>query len=236
MEEKLRDKQKQKVYTWENSQSWMTKKSYLSQDQCKAVIKRLNKIFNRKVIIKFINGNGSCTAYHNEIVIRNNWGRSYGVLLHEFAHCISNDAHGKNFVAEYCMLLHYLHPEQPTIKSLAKSLNKQNVDFSSFDKTLVNRKLSKRHKPFPEVSTVVIPEAIRYVYKRESYKQKCKKLSLKYDWLIIERDWDVYDFTIDVYDQRELKRDELNYDDVETYSWKEAYLSAKNLVERVGVN
>ena len=52
------------------------KKSYLSQDQCKAVIKRLNKIFNRKVIIKFINGNGSSTAYHNEIVIRNNWGRS----------------------------------------------------------------------------------------------------------------------------------------------------------------
>ena len=50
-EKKLRDKQKQKVYTWENSQSWMTKKSYLSQDQCKAVIKKHKSVYITMIML-----------------------------------------------------------------------------------------------------------------------------------------------------------------------------------------
>ena len=45
-----RDVQRQKVYDWEDSQSWMIKNSYLSQKQCQDVIKRLNKIFNGKKV------------------------------------------------------------------------------------------------------------------------------------------------------------------------------------------
>ena len=54
----MRDSQKQKVYDWEDSQSWMIKNSYLSQKQCQDVIKRLNKIFKLRVTLRFRNGQG----------------------------------------------------------------------------------------------------------------------------------------------------------------------------------
>ena len=106
----MRDTQRQKVYDWEDSQSFMIKKSYLTEKQCHAVIKRLNKIFRRQVTLRFKNGHGSCWAFNKrDILIRNDWGRSYGVLLHEYAHCLTGDKHGKSFVSEFCVLLHYLH-------------------------------------------------------------------------------------------------------------------------------
>lgn len=172
-----RDVQRQKVYDWENSQSWMVKRSYLTQEQCHQVIKRLNKIFKRKVELRFRNGHGNCYAFNrNEIMIRNQWGRSYSVLLHEYAHCLTDDYHGGWFVAEFCMLLHHLHPEQPAIKELVISLNNVNVQFNDFEKTKCKKRLSKRYKPFEDVSTVVIPEPKRYIKKRMSAKQRVHKI------------------------------------------------------------
>ena len=156
----MRDTQRQKVYDWENAQSFMIKKSYLTQKQCRAVIKRLNKIFEKQVRHEFKNGYGTCFARGNQIIIRNEWGRSYGVLLHEYAHCLTSDKHGKKFVSEFCILLHHLHPLQPSLSELAKSLNEAKVDFCSFDKTISKRKLSKRFKTFEDVSTEVITKCI----------------------------------------------------------------------------
>ena len=173
----MRDSQKQKVYDWEDSQSWMIKRSYLSQDQCHQVIKRLNKIFKRNVKLRFRNGHGSCWAFNqNDILIRNEWGRSYAVLIHEYAHCLSNDSHNGRFVSNYCLLLHHLHPEQPSIKDLVRSLNDANIDFVDFEKTLSKRVLSKRLKPFEDVSTVVIPEPKRFIKRRMSAKKRVQKL------------------------------------------------------------
>ena len=173
----MRDIQRQKVYDWEDSQSWMVKNSYLSQKQCQDVIKRLNKIFKLRVTLRFRNGHGKCYAFsNNEIMIRNEWGRSYGVLLHEYAHCLTNDLHGARFVSEFCLLLHHLHPEQPSIKNLVKSLNDANVQFVDFERTTCKRRLSKRHKPFEDVSLVIIPEPKRYIKRRMSAKKRVQKL------------------------------------------------------------
>jgi len=173
----VRDSQKQKVYDWEDSQSWMVKNSYLSQKQCQDVIKRLNKIFKLRVTLRFRNGHGKCYAFsNNEIMIRNEWGRSYGVLLHEYAHCLTNDLHGARFVSEFCLLLHHFHPEQPSIKDLVKSLNDANVQFADFERTTCKKRLSKRHKPFEDVSLVIIPEPKRYIKRRMSAKKRVQKL------------------------------------------------------------
>tara|TARA_R100001443_G_scaffold86353_1_gene93032 strand:+ start:8549 stop:9286 length:738 start_codon:yes stop_codon:yes gene_type:complete len=237
----MQDTQRQKVYDWEDSQSFMIKKSYLTQKQCHAVIKRLNKIFNKQVKLKFKNGYGNSFARgQKEIFIRNEWARSYSVLLHEYAHCLTNDKHGKSFVSEFCVLLHYLHPLQPSISELAKSLNKANVDFISFDKTIASKKLSKRFKPFKDVSTIVIPKAIKYVYPKESYKQKCQRLKNLHEWLYLERDYERCDFTIDVFDDRKATSIIDYFDDGDYWeckdgvyewgSWKEAYLAALHLI------
>ena len=237
----MRDTQRQKVYDWENAQSFMIKKSYLTQKQCRAVIKRLNKIFEKQVRLEFKNGYGTCFARGNQIIIRNEWGRSYGVLLHEYAHCLTSDKHGKKFVSEFCILLHHLHPLQPSLSELAKSLNDAKVDFCSFDKTISNKKLSKRHKPFDNISTIVIPEAIKYIYPKQSYKQKCQKLKNQYEWLYIQRDFERFEFTIDVYDKRKADSIVDYFDDGDYWeckdgvyewgSWKEAYEAALHLIK-----
>lgn len=180
----MRDSQKQKVYDWEDSQSWMIKRSYLSQEQCHQVIKRLNKIFRRKVKLRFRNGHGSCYAFNrNEIMIRNQWGRSYSVLLHEYAHCLTNDYHGGWFVSEFCMLLHHLHPDEPAIKDLVKSLNDANVQFNDFEKTKCRKRLSKRHKPFEDVSTEPIKVPVKK--KRVSAKQRVENLMTQHESLCV---------------------------------------------------
>ena len=212
-EETMRDKQRQKVYDWESSQSWMVKASYLTQKQCQDVIKRLNNIFEHHVSIRFKNGRGSCFARRNEIVIRNEWGRSYGVLLHEYAHCLSSDQHGRKFVAEFCMLLHYLHPDQPSIKDLVASMNKANVEFDDFERTIGKRRLSKRHKPFPYVSTLPIPEPKRYIKRRTSPKQRVQKL--------LEQWGEFYQVNeYEFYGNKFVNINEREYSD-EFFTWKE---------------
>jgi hypothetical protein len=215
----MRDIQRQKVYDWEDSQSFMIKKSYLTEKQCHAVIKRLNKIFRKQVTLRFKNGHGSCWAFNKrDILIRNDWGRSYGVLLHEYAHCLTGDKHGKSFVSEFCVLLHYLHPLQPSISELAKSLNKANVDFGSFDKTISKKKLTKRHKPFEDVCTDPLPVPIKK--KRVSAKQKIETLLEKYDSLYVSYYYgDIY---VSYKDKEEC---------IYNGSWKSAYEKAIEMIE-----
>ena len=188
-----RDIQKQRVYDWEDSQSWMIKRSYLTQEECQAVIKRLNKIYGRTVKLRFKNGHGSCWAFNqNDILIRNEWGRSYSVVIHEFAHCLSNDSHNGTFVSNYCLLLHHLHPEQPSIKDLVKSLNNANVDFLDFEKTLSKKKLSKRLKPFADVCTDPLPVPVRNVKKRVSAKQRVQKILDKWNEFYDVNEYEYY--------------------------------------------
>lgn len=224
----MRDKQKRKVYRWEDSQSWMVKRSYLTQDQCKKVVSRLNKIYNKTVSINFKNGRGSSWVEGSifggqTINIRNDWGRSYGVLLHEYAHCLTNDLHGSRFVSEYCLLLHYLHPDQPSIKDLVASMNKANVQFDDFERTISNKRLSKRLKPFQSVCTTPIPEPKRYIKKRTSPKQRVQKL--------LEEWGDYYD--VAEYDHIEFKYVNINNHEhgVELWTWKEV---EKCMLEAIG--
>ena len=214
----MRDKQKRKVYRWEDSQSWMVKRSYLTQDQCKKVVSRLNKIYNKRVSINFKNGRGNSWVEGSifggqTINIRNDWGRSYGVLLHEYAHCLSNDLHNGNFVSEYCLLLHHLHPEQPSIKDLVASMNKATIQFADFEVTTSKKRLSKRLKPFQSVCTTPIPEPKRYIKKRTSPKQRVQKL--------LEQWGDYYD--VAEYDHIGLKSININEKEYspECWTWKE---------------
>jgi len=209
----MRDKQRQKVYDWEDSQSWMVKKSYLTQDQCSAVIKRLNKIFKRQITLRFKNGRGKCFASRNEIVIRNKWGRSYGVLLHEYAHHLSDDLHGRKFVSEYCLLLHCLHPDQPSIKDLVASMNDANVEFRDFERTLSKKVLSKRLKSFQPVCTNPIPEPKRYIKKRTSPKQRVQKLLEQWSDYYGIAEYDHYGFKLVNINEKEYG--------VELDTWKE---------------
>ena len=238
-----RDMQRQKVYNWENSQSWGCKTSYLTQDQCKEVIKKLDKIFKRKTELKFKNiQNGvSYARGKNLIAIQNKWARNYEVLLHEYAHIITPqkvEAHGPEFVSNFCMLLSYLHPEQPTLKELAKSLNERNIRFVGFERSDAKKRLSKRIKPFPQVAKEFVPLPKKVVKKRIHPKQKCKDLLEQYDWLHINKvDDELYrDFgiEIDVYDKT-LKH-ELDWEECRelreftVWSWKEAYERALKLI------
>jgi hypothetical protein len=214
----------------------------LTQDQCKEVIKKLDKIFKRKTELKFKNiQNGvSYARGKNLIVIQNKWARNYEVLLHEYAHIITPqkvEAHGAEFVANFCMLLSYLHPEQPTLKELAKSLNEANIRFVGFDRSDAKKRLSKRIKPFSQVAKEFVPLPKKVVKKRIHPKQKCMDLLEKYDWLKIQKNYDQFyseGIEIDVYDK--TLEHELDWDadrdmrEHTVWSWKEAYERALKLI------
>ena len=230
---RTRDVQKQKVYDWEDSQSWMIKRSYLTQEECQAVIKRLNKIYGRRVKLRFKNGHGSCWAFNqNDILIRNEWGRSYSVVIHEFAHCLSNDSHNGTFVSNYCLLLHHLHPEQPSIKDLVKSLNNANVDFLDFEKTLSKKKLSKRLKPFADVCTDPLPVPVRNVKKRVSAKQRVRKILDQ--WLFPDQSMTANYYDVAEYEYYGNKFVNINgfEHSIDLYSWKEVEVVLLEAIEQ----
>lgn len=182
---RVRDTQRQKVYDWEDSQSWMIKKSYLTEEQCHECVKKLNKVFKKKINLVFKTGRGkSFMRYNNDtIYLRKDWAKDYAVILHEYAHALEPfDQHNKYFVSSYCLLLHYFHPNKPTLSSLAKSLNESNIDFANFDKCK-SKKLSYRIKPFPVVETTCKKEQLRKIVKRKSSKEIVFELMDKYPFL-----------------------------------------------------
>ena len=151
-----RDTQRKKLYEWEQNTRWSKFRSYLTKKECHDCIDFLNKKFSRNVKLRILNGHGKSFAYveSDEIVLRNDWAKNYDVILHEYAHILTQKevAHGKEFVAEYSLLLHKLHPLKPTIKELVKTLNEKNIEFIDFSKTITYEKL-KRVKRFKEVDT-----------------------------------------------------------------------------------
>ena len=180
---KMRDSQRDKLYSWERKQDWWGLHSNLSDQQCIDVVKKLNRIYKRKVKLKFKNGIGSSwyhidrTAPTGEIVLRRVEHQKISVLLHEYAHALTDDKHGKDFVSTYCNLLHYLHPNQPSLKSLAQSLNQHGIKFLDFDKT--KSKLSKRLKPFDKLPDV--PLKVPTKQKRISAKQRVKNILAQWE-------------------------------------------------------
>lgn len=178
-----RDIQRKRVYDWEDSQSWMIKKSYLTEAQCHQCVNKLNKIFRKKVDLVFKSGRGNSFIKYNNytIYLRKEWAKDYAVILHEYAHALEpTDKHNAYFVTSYCLLLHYFHPDKPTLSSLAKSLNKANIKFANFDKCKP-KKLTHRIKPFPMVDTTEL--LIKKISKRKSSKEIVFELMDKYPFL-----------------------------------------------------
>jgi len=252
----VRDYQAKKVYDWEHSQSWWTWNSYLTEEQVKKCIQKLdnnlpniiltkndfytprlyiNKVLQRKRKTKIIfsNGRGSSNATgFYKIKLKRQWALNYNVILHEYAHLLTEDHHGANFVSVYCCLLVAYHPHQPTFKELAKSLNEHNIDFKEFDYTWKLLKLSKRIKPFVKCNEEPLPKPTKKT--RVSPKQKLIKLCEEHDWLEYNDDCGFEWFKCEVWDTRiEEYRDQW-FDEMTDYSdsWKMAYQYALELVER----
>tara|TARA_R100001129_G_scaffold113584_1_gene78355 strand:+ start:2998 stop:3513 length:516 start_codon:yes stop_codon:yes gene_type:complete len=160
----MRDYQRTKVYRWEREQPWASRKSYLTEQQVLDAVKKLDKNLpwvsfskngwskingqKRKTKVIFSNGRGTSNANTKRIKLKRDWAMTYDVLLHEYAHQLSRDKHGPKFVSVYCCLLVAYHPDKPTFKELAKTLNEHNIDFDLFDRTWRILELSKRIKPF----------------------------------------------------------------------------------------
>ncbi len=144
----MRDRQRSKVYKWENNFIADFYKNSLTKEDCVKIFNQLQKGFNaspKRTLdcrLRFINGHGKCwhSYYNEEIVLRSDWGVSYQVLYHEYAHALTTitnyrrivEAHGPEFVANYSVLLHLFHPKRWSLKEIAQSLNDANVDFGDF--------------------------------------------------------------------------------------------------------
>ena len=230
---KIRDFQKKRVYDWELSQSWMSKISYLTEQQVRSVIEKLDKVFKRKTKIKFKNGYGCSFAVgKSEIHLRKEWAMNYGVILHEYAHLLAKDLHGRQFVSAYCNLLNIFHPKQPSIDELCQTMYQFRVSHDCFDEWRRKHKLTKRHKPFESVPETAIVEKPKK--KRISAKQRCQMLKEEHDWLHIHHDdWYSYPNTyIEVYDKTIVDEETIeDYSDYWCYSWKKAKEEALKLIE-----
>lgn len=203
MKTDIRDFQRSKVYRWENDQPWFSQKSYLSEDQVLDSVKKLDRNLpwviltksgyryindqKRKTKIIFSNGRGSSNASDERILLKRNWALNYSILLHEYSHLLSEDVHGPNFVSIYCCLLVAYHPDKPTFKELAKSLNEYNIDFKEFDYTWKLLKLSNNIKPFnlinEENKIISKPEV-----KRLSPKMKSEKIMEEFPMISVDKD------------------------------------------------
>ena len=156
----VRDSQRSKVYRWENAQDWMTKKGGLSKGYAEYLAKAAAKY--PKLLVKFPGNRRGCawSSHSGKAISLPNWALTPGVVLHEAAHSVISRrtsrtnrgvaAHGPEFVTEFCLMLHYLHPQRPTIQALAQSLNERNVKFNSLNNPELH-KLYKRMKLMSEV-------------------------------------------------------------------------------------
>ena len=230
---KIRDFQRQRVYDWERSQEWFKPfVSYLTQEQVRSVIERLDKVFKTKTKIFFKGGyGGSYAKGSTEIHLRKKWALNYGVILHEYAHLLTKDIHGRQFVSAYCNLLNIFHPKQPSIDELCQTMYQFRVSHDCFDEWRRKHKLSRRYKPFEAVPEIAIVEKPKK--KRISAKQRCQMLTEEHDWLHIYHDtWFDNELTIEVYDKTFVDEETIN-DRLEFrfYSWKEAKEEALELIE-----
>ena len=182
---KIRDFQRKRVYDWENSQPWMSKISYLTEQKARQTIGRLDKVFKRNTKIKFKNGYGCSFAVgKSEIHLRKRWGMNYGVILHEYAHLLAKDLHGRQFVCAYSNLLNIFHPKQPSIDELCETMYQFRVSHDCFDEWRRKHRLTKRHEPFETVPETAIVEKPKK--KRVSAKQRVMKLLEEYPFLYVE--------------------------------------------------
>jgi hypothetical protein len=159
----MRDRQRQKVYDWENKSSWSGKcKDELNEQQCLFIINSLNKIYKgMRVYTTFVNGerrNATCgnRITSHEIKLPRQWALCWSVVLHEYAHAISDDRkykertnraiepHGKEFVTAFCVLLHKFHPEHPSYKELSQSLRDANVDFEHMESSKFHKQIGRK--------------------------------------------------------------------------------------------
>ena len=234
----VRDFQRKRVYDWENSQSWMTKISYLTEQQVRLIIKRLDKIFKRNTKIKFKDGHGcSFVEGRSEIHLRKRWSMNYGVILHEYAHLLTDDLHGRQFVSAYCNLLNIFHPKQPSIDELCQTMYQFRVSHDCFDEWRRKHKLSRRYKPFEAVPEIAIVEVEKPKKKRISAKQRCQMLTEEHDWLhIYHDDWFENELIIEVYDKNDPEIETLDPWEYRVFSWKEAKNGALNLIEEHQTN
>jgi len=234
---KIRDFQRQRVYDWERSQEWFKPfVSYLTQQQVRSVIERLDKVFKRKTKTKiFFKGGygGSYARGSTEIHLRKKWALNYGVILHEYAHLLTKDIHGRQFVSAYCNLLNIFHPKQPSIDELCQTMYQFRVSHDCFDEWRRKHKLTRRHKPLEDVPETAIVEVEKPKKKRISAKQRCQMLKEEHDWLHIYHDtWFDNELTIEVYDKTFVDEETIN-DRLEFrfYSWKEAKEEALKLIK-----
>jgi hypothetical protein len=228
---KIRDFQRKRVYDWELSQSWMSKISYLTEQQVRSVIERLDKIFKRKTKIKFKNGYGSSFAVgSSEIHLRKKWALNYGVILHEYAHILTKDLHGRQFVCAYSNLLNIFHPKQPSIDELCETMYQFKVSHDCFDEWRRKHRLTRRHKPFESVPETAIVEKPKK--KRISAKQRCQMLTEEHDWLhIYHDDWFDNELIIEVYDKNDPEIETLDPWEYRVFSWKEAKNAALYMIK-----
>ena len=134
----MRDKQRSKVYAWENAASWSGKnKNELDDAQVLHIVKQLDTKLKlrHKTIVRFTNRrNQKATAesFGKVITIPRSWARCWSVVLHEYAHLLEPKCqHGARFVSTFCVLLKNFHPDKPTYKELSAELRERNIEFKS---------------------------------------------------------------------------------------------------------
>jgi len=134
----MRDKQRSKVYAWENAASWSGKgKNELDDTQVLHIVKQLDSKLKlrHKTTVRFTNRrNQKATAESSGkvITIPRSWARCWSVVLHEYAHLLEPGCqHGARFVSTFCVLLKNFHPDKPTYKELSAELRERNIDFKS---------------------------------------------------------------------------------------------------------
>ena len=133
----MRDKQRNKVYTWEHQASWRRKDELLDDAQVLHIVEQLDtKLkFRLKTTVRFTNRkNQKATAqnFGKIITLPRSWACTWAVVLHEYAHLLEPGyQHGARFVSTFCVLLKNFHPDKPTFQELSASLRERNIEFSS---------------------------------------------------------------------------------------------------------
>ena len=123
----MRDSQRQKCYTWENSQPWMSKKGgELTLEQAEYIVTKLNP---KMYVVK---GKEGCTAYcHRTYISLPTWALTWSVVLHELAHSFTPDSHGPKFMGCFVYLIHKFHPMHPSLAELSVSMNEAKLNFTA---------------------------------------------------------------------------------------------------------